>query len=296
MKRFLEICGKLLRPHWLVAVLLCLASAAGLGWVFFAGNSERWFAYPIYVTAFYTLCVVCVKLIPTGVGMAKRSREKRLTREEWEKERHFRVSLYRSLAINLAFGIFYLVSGILSGSVWTVSNGGYYMVLTLIRCVLAVYERKLERIGETEKREKLGWKGFRLCGVLMLLLNLAMTVMAVQMICREQEKTYYGIQVIAMAAYTFYKLTVAVIRVAQYKKNSSPVLGAARNVALTAALMSVFSLQSAMFGAFGGEFESQTLMNILTGSAVCLSTVAGAVGMVLHGSRKLRELRDEKYG
>lgn len=293
MERVKRICKRLLRPHWLILVLLSVVSAGALIWVFWNGYADTWFSYGIYVLAFYTLCVVCARAIPAAVRGASERRRRRLSQEEWEKERHFRISLYRSLAINLAFGIFYLISGILSDSVWTISNGSYYMVLSLIRTVLAVYERRLEKIGEPERRQKLGWRGFSICGGLMLVLNLAMTAMAVQMICREQGKQYHEILVIAMAAHAFYKLTVAVIRVVQCRHNSSPILGAARNVELTAAMMSIFSLQSAMFGAFGGEFDSQLVMNILTGSAVCLLAVFGSVGMIWHGSRKMRETGDK---
>ncbi len=287
---------KLLRPKWWITALLVLLSAGGLIWVFRGDYGESWFSYPIYVIAFYTLCVVCVQLIPDGIRLLSASRKKRQNRTEEEKDKHFRFSLYRSLSINLAFGVFYLVSGILTDSVWTISNGGYYMLLSVCRSVLAICERRLLRMTDPEKRSRLSWEGFRLCGMIMLLLNLAMTVMTVQMICRERGKTYHEIMVIAMAAYTFYKLTIALVRVFQCRRNGSPIMGAARNVELMAAMMSIFSLQTAMFGAFGGEFGEKMLMNILTGTAVCLLGIFGAVGMTIHGGKRLKQLGEMKNG
>lgn len=287
---------KFLRPKWWITTLLVLLSTGGLIWVFWQGYDESWFSYPVYVTAFYTLCVVCVWGIPALIRRVSGYREKRRNRTEGEKNRHFRLSLYRSLCINLAFGVFYLVSGILTDSVWTISNGGYYMLLSLCRTVLVICGHRLLRITNPEKHSRLSWQGFRACGMVMLLLNLAMTVMTVQMIFREQGKTYHEILVIAMATYTFYKLTVALIRVFQCRCNGSPVMGAARNVELMAAMMSLFSLQTAMMGAFGGEFGEVHLMNILTGSAVCILGIFGAVGMIIHGGTRLKELGEMKNG
>lgn len=287
---------KFLRPKWWVTTLLVLLSTGGLIWVFRQNYGESWFAYPVYVTAFYTLCVVCIRGIPALSRNISGYREKRRNSTEEEKNRGFRISLYRSLGINLAFGVFYLVSGILTDSVWTISNGGYYMLLSLCRTVLVICEHRLLRMTDPEKHSRLSWQGFRVCGMVMLLLNLAMTVMTVQMIFRERGKTYHEILVIAMATYTFYKLTIALIRVIQCRRNRSPVMGAARNVELMAAMMSLFSLQTAMLGAFGGDFGKERLMNILTGSAVCIFGIFGAVGMMIHGGIRLKQLGEMKNG
>ena len=101
--------------------------------------------------------------------------------------------------------------------------------------------------------------------------------------------------VFAVAAYTFYKLTVAILRVLQCRKNRSPILGIARNMDLIEAMMSLFSLQTGLFAAFGQDFEHQTLMNCFTGGTVCFLVVLGALGMMLHGRRRRNEIGRDVY-
>ena len=278
-----------LRPHWVICLLLSLICAAALVWVFLEGYTDVWFCYPIYVLSAYALTVDCVILIPLSIRLVRRMKTASASLDQTQRAKKFRFSLWGKLAVNLGFGLYNLILGIWLDSLWMYSMGLYYMVQMGIQLLLVRYERRLNRT-EPELREKLGWKCFRLCGVLLLLLNLTMTGIVVQTITEAHGKVYPGHMVFAVAAYTFGKLISAIVRVVKCRGNRAPISGAARNVSLTGALMSILHLQTAMFAAFGGEFTQQTLMNALTGIAVCLMTVLGAVGMIAHGNHRMREI------
>lgn len=300
MKRRNEVLKKIFCRHPFAAALLAILSAAGLIWVFATGRDESWIAYPIYVLSAYALTVVCIALIPAFRWLKKRERarqEEELTMAEEQKELRMRWSFLRSLAVNLAFAIFKMGAGVLYHSTWLATVGIYYMALSLIRFVLVLYEQRLERSKDSEQKLRVGWNCYQLCGALLLMLNLTMTGMVFQMIWHGMGGSYPELVVYAVAAYTFYRLGVTVMNVFRSRKNTSPILAAARNLDLFVALMSLFTLQTAMFAAFGGNFAYQHLMNSLTGGAVCLLVVCAALGMVLHGRKIKKRIKEgTQYG
>lgn len=291
MERFKNIGKKLLFPHWAVILLLCTASCVFLVLIFLNGYAESWFSYPVYVLSAYALTVACIKFVPGIVCWAKSREDAKALLTTEENERQFRSSLNQGVVFNLLFALFNLVSGILYRSVWLGSSGLYYLVLAVIHIVLLRFERKLDNMEDDVQKHRSGWNCFRLCGILLLLLHLTMTGIVFQRIWQGRIREYPGFLIFAVAAMIFYKLIVAIIRVVQLRKRSSPVLGAARNISLSEALMSLFSLQTAMIGEFGTDMDFQLLMNSLTGGAVCLLAMLGALGMILHGSNKLKEYR-----
>ncbi len=276
-------------PGWL-AGLLGIGMGCALGWVFAEGYDRRWFAYPIFVGAFYALVADCVWLVPRLLAWGRKPPEERRIRFPTEAPRDFEKSLYLTLGVNVVYGGFYLFLAWMQKSWWMGSNGIYYVVNALILGVLAACQRNLGRLADASRREYLGWRAYELCGGLLFLLNLTMTGLVFQIIWRGHGESYPGRMVFAVAAYTFYKLTVAIVRVIQCRKNQAPILGVARNMDMIEALMSLFQLQTGLFAAFGQDFPYVTLMNCLTGGAVCLSVVLGALGMMLHGRRRRLEI------
>ena len=275
------------------AFLLGVLAGCGLGAVFLNGWEARWFAYPIYVLAFYALTVVCIFAVPRLIAWAKEPPLERRIRFPLEQKQDLDRSLMLSLGVNVCYSLFHLAVGIYTRSNWMTCNGGYYLVNALIMGTLVGYERRIAGIGDDYRRLRTGWRVYELCGGLLLALNLWMSVMVFEIIWKGHGEHYPGVMVFAAAAYTFYKLTIAIARVILCRKNRSPILGVARNLDLIEAMMSLFSLQTGLFAAFGQDFEHQMLMNCLTGGAVCLLVVLGALGMMLHGRRRRNEIRRE---
>ena len=285
MQRWKKIGMGLLYPGKWLTVLIPLVSFSLLIGVFCLELPESPLVYGSYVFAFYGLVVTCAGSIPL-IGRAIRlRREKNRARPV-----HIRKSLLRSLSINVCYAGFHLLSGAVYRSVWQISTGIYYLILSLIRMVLVQYERKQTQTEEPAERLRVGWRGFQVCGILIFLLNVAMSGMVVQMIWHDRGSRYPELAVYAVAAYTFYRLTTAIIRVVQNRGSQNPIDGAARNISLTAALMSLYSLQTAMLSAFGDDAAYSHLMNSLSGGAVCVLVVLGAFGMALHGAKRRKEI------
>lgn len=295
MKQFKEICQKLLRPHWFLILLLAAASGVGLAWVFLNGYDTSLLAIPVYVLSFYALTVLCIWLVPATVRYARKQKSAAANIEPAQQEKQLKNRLHRGVLVNLIYGAVQIVRGCLLGSAWLGANGIYNVTFGFAYSILMGYERKLERVQDLRARRRLAWRCYRLCGFALFGLNLTMTGLMFQMIWLGRGEIYSEIGVIAVAAFTFYKLILAIVRVVTCRKNDSPILGATRNMALTEALMSLFSLQVGLFAVFGQEFDQQFLMNTLTGTAVCLSTVLGGVGMVIHGKSKMKQIMGEEH-
>lgn len=291
MEQFIKICKKLLFPHWAWNLLLTPLTAAALVWVFLTGRQESWIAYPVYVLSFYALTVLCIRLIPFLIRVTKQLKIKKASMTPEDRRKRFHISLLTGLGMNLVYALLNLIMGAATQSAWVVSQGAYHLVLTLIHLVLMGYERRIKK-SETEiKKLYIGWSGFQTTGILLMLLHLTMAAQVFQMIWNGEAEDYPGVMIFAVAAFTFYKLIIAIIRVAQYRKNTNPIWGAARNIDLSEAMMSLYMLQAAMLSIFGTgqQDDFRFLMNALTGGVVCLLAVAGAVGMIFHGKRKKKE-------
>ena len=91
---------------------------------------------------------------------------------------------------------------------------------------------------------------------------------------------------IAIATYTFTKITLAIIGMVKAKKAASPVFKTLRNIALADACVSVYTMQRSMLQSFPGltPVEIQ-IFNILTGTAVWLIVLF--LGINLIGGKKV---------
>lgn len=287
----MEKLKKFLFLPWPLAVLLSVLFGGGLVWIFLEGLDTRWYAYPVYVGAFYALVADCALLIP---WLVKRHRTPK--KKAADPEQKFRRSLRTHLLVDLIYGGWQIVQGVVVGSAWVGGYGIYNVCHGFMRVVLARYERKLQAMDEGAKKQKLAWRCYTICGFWMVVLNLTMTGLVFQMIWMGRGSRYSEIGVIAVAAFTFYKLTMAIIRVVQCRRSNEPISGAARNLGLAEAMMSLFSLQVALFSVYGEGFDGQLLMNSLTGFAVCLMTMLGGVGMIAHGFKRNKETRRDDDG
>ena len=79
---------------------------------------------------------------------------------------------------------------------------------------------------------------------------------------------YHGILIYVMATYTFYMTVSTIVNLVKYRKYHSPVMTMTRVIALSAALVSMLSLETAMFSQFGQNMstENKRLMIALTGA------------------------------
>ena len=283
----------LLFPHIAVLIILVpVATVLLVGSMVYIGT-ESVIAYISYVLAAYTLTVWCFR-IPCLIHFFKTFKNENKYAKRWQDDTRLRVnvSLYGSLAWNALYGIFQLWLGFYHHTFWFYSLGAYYICLGMMRFLLA---RHTTRYAPGERmRDEL--KKYRACGIVFLVMNLALALIIFFMVYWNRTFEHHMITAIAMAAYTFTALTTAIINVIKYRKYHSPVYSASKAISLAAALVSMLTLESTMLTAFGGETMTaieQKWMLGATGGAISLLIVAAAVYMIAVGTGKLKQLQEE---
>lgn len=279
---------KLLFPHVAVIISLIPISAALLVVAFLLLGTEHPVSYGIYVLSAYTLTVICIKL-PKLISFIKRVKEENKIVNRIVTDAHLRVriSLYSTVYFNFAFAVFQLVFAIINYSVMFYSLAAYYFLLALMRMYLLGYTRKHDP-GENMIRE---YKRYRFCGVCMLFLNIALSVIITYTVLFETARNYGMIVTISMAAFSFTALTVAIVNVVRYKRYNSPVFTATKDISLAVAVVSMLSLETSMFAAFedGKMNEGDImLMMALTGFAVMAFVLGLAILMIIRSSKGLK--------
>lgn len=263
---------KVLFPHLFLIFVLFNISAVGLVFIFMKGLEAHPIAYLMYAFSFYTLVVVCVR-IP---GIVKWVREK-LHENKYtdmyltDKDLRMRVSMYRGLLIAFIFATFKIILGFVYDSSWFFAMAGYNVILSFMRFILVSQSQK-KGLSEYEARKR-GLQSYRICGWLMMVLNVAVSVIMFMVIVQKKTIQYNMIVTIGLAAFTFYCFTMAVINMIKYRDRKNPIYAAVKRIDMVKAIVSIFTLQVAMLTAFGGQGASvdPNLMNTLTGVAVTIA-------------------------
>ena len=276
MKRFLR---GLLRPAGWVAAVCALCSAGVLVWVFARGLNDTPLAYAAYALSAWSLAVLIPYAVRAVRGLkAALMRRPRYLRTRQDPAYRAMLSLALSLAVNLAYALFKAVVCAFTGSAWVGLFAVYYLMLFLLRLYLL-------RAGQGKGDE---WRALGICGASLMLLTLVVSGLGVLMIRRGASPSYPGVTIFAAAAYTFYAVFAAARNLVIYGRLKEPVPLAARGVGMAAALVSLFTLESAMLQRFGGGEQAAAFartMTALTGGGVTLLIVLLSAGMLLAAHR-----------
>ena len=283
----------LLFPHIAIMILLVpIATVLLVGSMVFVGT-ESVVAYVSYVIAAYTLTVWCVK-IPYLIGFFKSFKNENKYAVRWRSDPRLRVkiSLFGTLAWNALYGIFQLWLGFYHRTFWFYSLGTYYICLCVMRFFLARHTTRYAP-GERMQTEL---KKYRACGIVFLLMNLALALIIFFMVYWNRTFQHHMITAIAMAAYTFTALTTAIVNVIRYRKYQSPVFSASKAISLAAALVSMLTLESTMLTTFSDGTMTATAQKWMlgaTGGAISVLIVLTAIYMIASGTKKLKQLKSE---
>ena len=129
-----------------------------------------------------------------------------------------------------------------------------------------------------------------ICGVLLVLMNSFLAVIVFYIVWQGQGFSYHPIVTIAIAAYTFYVMTMAIINligtVGIKVRSSLP----PNWVSFIAALVSMLSLETTMISAFGSDGDEgfRHMMTAVTGGVVCMAVLGLALWMIASSLRGLK--------
>lgn len=197
-----------------------------------------------------------------------------------------------SLFFNIVMTAFKIVAGWYYTSIWLIVLSGYYIILIISKFIFIGYGRRKNKL--TEKKEILinEWKAYQICGAMLLVLTVFLQVIVILIVRNGQGFYYNEMIVIAMAAYDFYCLGNAIFYMIAKRKKHSPIINSIKSISLASSLVAILSLQTAMFSSFGEQSEIllSQIMNIATGTTVCIFLIVLGVTMLVKANKELKSL------
>lgn len=254
--------------------------------------------YIAYVSSAYAL-VVTITGFPYLKALLKRVRQYinahpivkgfRSTKlgAKYSADARFRtkVSLSISFIINLLYIIMKMFSGIYYHSAWFIALAFYYILIAVMRLILMRHVYVCDEAAELRR--------YRICGIMLLLMNQALAGIVVFMVYQNKGFDYPGLLIYAMAIYSFYTVITAVVNIVKTRRRKSPILSAARAINLVAALVSILSLETAMLARFGTDDGPmfRRIMTGATGGGVCTVVIIMAIYMIVRANIRLKKLK-----
>ena len=182
---------------------------------------------------------------------------------------------YVRLGVNFAYAAGNCVIGFLFHSWWFITIGAYYTVLAVTRFSVLTIQQKAAENRDVQLFAK------RITGVLLLVLSFCLIGVNILSIIQERGTVFHEIIMIAIATYTFTKITLAVIGLVRSKRLACPITATLRNIAFADAVASIYTLQRSMLVTFPGMTPGEIqLFNILTGSAVWIIVLLLGINLI----------------
>ena len=197
-----------------------------------------------------------------------------------------KVSLCISFVINLLYIVMKIFSGIYYHSAWFISLAVYYILIAVMRLILMCHVNVCDEAAELRR--------YRICGIMLLLMNQALAGIVAFMVCQNKGFDYPGLLIYAMALYSFYTVITAAVNIVKTRRRKSPILSAAKAINLVAALVSILSLETAMIEQFGTDDDPmfRRIMTGATGGGVCTVVIIMAVYMIVRANIRLKRLKE----
>lgn len=244
-------------------------------------------AYAVYFASSYGLTITVTGL----VRLAKAVRVSLVSRLIRDSSLRMRLTLRIGFVVNLLYVVLKLSAGIYYRSEWFLALAAYYTLLLGMR--FSLFQRKNETEILSQKQEL---RRYRLCGLMMFPMDLALVSIVFLMAHHQRGYNYPGFLIYAMAAYAFYAVISAVVSLVRLRKHQNILFSAAKAIKLTAAMVSILALETAMLDRFGGSESLGFRVSAIeaTGGGVCSIVFCMAVFMTAHGSRELKKYNETK--
>lgn len=210
--------------------------------------------------------------------MLQRLKENAFVKRMAESQRD-RVILSASmgLSMNLAYAAYHGILGFCSRSLWFLLLGAYYILLGVMRFGVVRYEAQKQKNADFLSPDFL----LRFLGILFLTLAGILAFSVYWSFRYDVAIQHQEIIMIAIAAYTFYKLIAAAVHAVKARRQQSFWLVALRNIGCADAAASLLTLQRSMLVSFGDmSSRNAGTLNMLTGAGVCILIAVLGLGMM----------------
>ena len=192
-----------------------------------------------------------------------------------------------STTINIAFVVIHVVLAFLTEShVWYGCMALYYASLASARLGILLHQKNKSE----DCTQLVGLKRYRACGIILSILPLFLLPPILQIIFLKKAFTYNGVWIFVFALYAFIKITSAIINVVKSTKQTDVTVKAVRSIGLADAMVSIFSLQTALLYTFSDNTD-YGIFNVVVGGIVCGLTISLGVYMIVKSTKRINKIK-----
>ena len=218
-----------------------------------------------------------------------RRQQIKLLRKKWSESYSFKtlISSTASLCVTILFALYHGFLGLAASSIWHGSICVFYLLLVVIRGIILLTEYRIKSEREEEKQRRRR-KTFLITSVLLLLLNLSLMLPISLMVLLQNQVNIGKIPAIAMAAYTTYKITMALIHIRR-QKIYHVLIRELRTINLIDTLVSILTLQSTLIMVNSGPAEETNMLTLssISSAAIYIVIIIVTVRLFFHrGARQ----------
>lgn len=187
-----------------------------------------------------------------------------------------------SFAFNLLYALYHCVLGIINLSFWFMVMCAFYGILATMRFSAVLCERNHHNFPSDDTEIFV----MKFSGILLVALALVLATVSYISLSQNIAAKHKEIIMITIAAYTFYKIAMVIVKAIKQHKIPSPLLRTIRSSYAEVAA-SVLTLQRSMLVSFSSMSSRQVyFMNAITGAVVCLFILVLGISMILSPKRK----------
>ncbi len=191
-----------------------------------------------------------------------------------------------SFVFNLLYAVYHLILGVLNHSFWFIAMCAFYWILATMRFSAILCERNRQKLPSDDTKRFV----MKLSGILLVILSIVLATVNYISLLQNITVKHGEIIMITIAAYTFYKITMAIVKAVKQHKNPSLLLKAIRSIGYAEVSASILTLQRSMLVSFGSMDNSHVhFMNAITGAAVCIFILILGLTMTVKSQRKEHE-------
>ena len=202
------------------------------------------------------------------------------TGEKIISNQRYRIILSAAVAFvfNLFYAIYHLALGVLNFSFWFIAMCAFYGILATMRFSVVLYERTHQKLSSDDTELFV----MKLSGILLVVLGVVLAAVNYISLSQNIAAKHEEIIMITIATYTFYKITIAIVKAVKQRKNSSPLLKTIRNIGYAEVSASILTLQRSMLVSFGSMSAGKIhFMNAVTGAIICLFVLILGSSMII---------------
>lgn len=197
--------------------------------------------------------------------------------------------IYLGLVVNLFYAALQLMIALFCHSLWSSALAVYYALLAEMRFQIL----KPNANSENEELFLSELKKYRICGLILLFMTPLFACFLILVVHKDGGAKYPGIMVCVMAVYAFYTMISSIVNLVRYKKQKHPAMLAAKVVNLTAAMMSILSLVTAILSRITDPVYYTIKQGVIgtTGGAVCIFVLGMSIHMVVNATKQLKSYK-----